>query len=52
MMKDGFDPTLASWLLFPERLRYIDPVGTNNMLKHELCRKNIGAIKSINQKQI
>ena len=51
MIKDGSDATTHSGPMFPDGLAYIDLGETNNVLKNELS-KNIGAIKSLNQKQI
>ena len=51
MMKEGSDAITPSGLMFPDGLPFIDLSENNRYAQNELS-KNIGAIKSLNQKQI
>jgi hypothetical protein len=51
-MKDGFESNATPWILFPEVQPYKGFSRILIMLETEVYIKDIGAIESLNQKQI
>jgi hypothetical protein len=52
MNEDGFESTLASWILFPKALPYTGFCEKKITLNKLFYSENIGATESLNQKQI